>query len=248
LPASTAPFGAGLQSAPMYNRRMSHSILIVEDELDLAMVLRDYLERAGFRVQTVEDGAAALSRLQHEAYSLIILDLNLPSMDGLDVARQARRTSDIPIIMTTARVDETDRLVGLELGADDYVVKPYSPKEVVARVRAVLRRTYGGVEAAPLLQAGEIEMDRLKRRVMVGERQVELTPTEFDLLATMLEQPGRVFTRLQLLEATQGQAFEGYERSIDAHIKNLRAKIEPNPRQPRYVLTVFGVGYRFTDA
>jgi DNA-binding response OmpR family regulator len=227
---------------------MSHSILIVEDELDLAMVLRDYLERAGFRVQTVENGAAALSRLQHETYSLIILDLNLPAMDGLDIARQVRRNSEIPIIMTTARVEESDRLVGLELGADDYVIKPYSPKEVVARVRAVLRRVHGEAEAAPLLQAGGVELDRLKRRVMVAGRQIDLTPTEFDLLATMLEQPGRVFTRLQLLEATQGQAYEGYERSIDAHIKNLRAKIEPNPRQPRYVLTIFGVGYRFADA
>jgi DNA-binding response OmpR family regulator len=227
---------------------MSHSILIVEDELDLAMVLRDYLERAGFRVQTVENGAAALSRLKHETYSLIILDLNLPAMDGLDIARQVRRNSEIPIIMTTARVEESDRLVGLELGADDYVIKPYSPKEVVARVRAVLRRVHGEAEAAPLLQAGGVELDRLKRRVMVAGRQIDLTPTEFDLLATMLEQPGRVFTRLQLLEATQGQAYEGYERSIDAHIKNLRAKIEPNPRQPRYVLTIFGVGYRFADA
>ncbi len=226
---------------------MASTILIVEDEFELAQVLRDYLERAGFRVQLASNGSTALSTFRHSPADLVVLDLNLPGLDGLDVARELRHTSQVPIIMATARVEESDRLVGLELGADDYVIKPYSPREVVARVRAVLRRAQGGTTPPEILRAADIAVDRIRHKVTVGERSVEVTPMEFELLAALAAQPGRVFTRAQLLEATQGDAFEGYERTIDAHIKNLRAKIEPDPRQPRYVLTVFGVGYRFAE-
>jgi DNA-binding response OmpR family regulator len=226
---------------------MASLILIVEDEIELAHVLRDYLEKAGFRVQTVASGTAAVSTFRHAPADLVILDLNLPGMDGLDVARELRRISPVPIIMATARVEESDRLVGLELGADDYIIKPYSPREVVARVRAVLRRAHGTATPSEIVRARDIEVDRARHRVTVGARNVELTPMEFELLASLAAQPGRVFTRAQLLEATQGNAFEGYERTIDAHIKNLRSKIEADPRQPQYVLTVFGVGYRFAE-
>ena len=169
-------------------------------------------------------------------------------MDGLDVARTLRRDSDVPIIMLTARVDETDKLIGLELGADDYMTKPFSPRELVARVRAVLRRTGGEREQAPpAIVAGEIRIDLERRLVTIENEAVELTPTEFDLLAVLARHPGRVFTRLELLDRVQGYAFEGYERTVDAHVKNLRQKIEPDPKQPRYVLTVYGVGYRFVE-
>ena len=226
---------------------MAPTILIVEDEVELAQVLRDYLEKAGFRVQTAANGTTAVSTFRHAPADLVILDLNLPGLDGLDVARELRRNSSVPIIMATARVEESDRLVGLELGADDYIIKPYSPREVVARVRAVLRRAQGAVAPPEIVRARDIEVDRVRHRVTIGTRSVELTPMEFELLAALAGQPGRVFTRAQLLEATQGSAFEGYERTIDAHIKNLRSKIEPDPRLPQYVLTVFGVGYRFAD-
>jgi two-component system alkaline phosphatase synthesis response regulator PhoP len=223
-------------------------ILIVEDEIELVRVLRDYLERAGFRVQTASNGPEAVSHFRHAAPDLVILDLNLPGMDGLDVARQMRRESDVPIIMVTARVEETDRLIGLELGADDYVTKPFSPREVVARVRAVLRRAQGPEEAPTVIRASDVQVDFTRHRATVRGRLVELTPTEFSLLAALARQPGRAFSRLQLLEAAQGEAYEGYERTVDAHIKNLRAKIEPNPREPYYIETVFGVGYRFREA
>jgi two-component system alkaline phosphatase synthesis response regulator PhoP len=226
---------------------MAPTILIVEDEVELAQVLRDYLEKAGFRVQTAANGTTAVSTFRHAPADLVILDLNLPGLDGLDVARELRRNSSVPIIMATARVEESDRLVGLELGADDYIIKPYSPREVVARVRAVLRRAQGAAAPPEIVRARDIEVDRVRHRVTIGTRSVELTPMEFELLAALAGQPGRVFTRAQLLEATQGSAFEGYERTIDAHIKNLRSKIEPDPRLPQYVLTVFGVGYRFAD-
>ncbi|MBM3123216.1 MAG: response regulator, partial [Chloroflexi bacterium] len=188
-----------------------------------------------------------VAAFRHTPADLVILDLNLPGMDGLDVARELRRTSSVPIIMATARVEESDRLVGLELGADDYVIKPYSPREVVARVRAVLRRAQAQPATPDVVRAREVEVDHARHRVAVAGRPVDLTPMEFGLLAALIAQPGRVFSRAQLLEATQGTAFEGYERTIDAHIKNLRAKLEPDPRKPRYVLTVFGVGYRFAE-
>jgi two-component system alkaline phosphatase synthesis response regulator PhoP len=226
---------------------MSSTILIVEDEFELVRILRDYLERAGFRVETASNGTEAVSIFRHSPPDLVLLDLNLPGMDGLDVAREMRRHSDVPIVMVTARVEETDRLIGLELGADDYVTKPFSPREVVARVRAVLRRTQGASEKPAVIRAADVEIDLVRHRASIGGKPADLTPTEFSLLAALAGQPGRAFTRLQLLEAAQGEAYEGYERTIDAHIKNLRAKIEPNPRAPQYVETVFGVGYRFRE-
>jgi two-component system alkaline phosphatase synthesis response regulator PhoP len=224
------------------------TVLVVDDEPKIVKTVKAYLENAGFRVATAEDGQMALTVFRHEKPALVILDLGLPGMDGLDVARTLHRESDVPLIMLTARVDEVDRLIGLELGADDYVTKPFSPRELVARVRAVLRRTAGGREQAPApIVAGEIRIDLERRQVTAGGQPVELTPTEFDLLAVLARHPGRVFTRLELLDRVQGYAFEGYERTVDAHVKNLRQKIEPDPKQPRYLLTVYGVGYRFSE-
>ncbi len=227
---------------------MAQMILIVEDELDLVQVLRDYLEKAGFQVDAVSNGTAALSTIQHRSPDLILLDLNLPGMDGLDVARELRRFSEVPVIMITARVDETDKLIGLELGADDYITKPFSPREVVARVRAVLRRSQRELGQQETIRAGEVLIDRVRHKVEVAGVEISLTPTEFELLLVLAGQPGRAFTRMQLLEATQGEAYEGYERTIDAHIKNLRAKIEPEPKEPVYIETVFGVGYRLNES
>jgi two-component system alkaline phosphatase synthesis response regulator PhoP len=191
-------------------------------------------------------GDEGLSRWETEKPDLVLLDLNLPGIDGLEVARQMRRKSDIPILMLTARVDELDRLIGLELGADDYISKPFSPREVVARVKAVLRRVGAAARTeAKTLQIGDLEIDTDAHQVKKDGRELELTPTEFSLLAALAGQPGRVYSRLQLLEFSQGTAYEGYERTIDAHIKNLRAKIETDPRNPRYIQTVFGIGYRF---
>lgn len=226
---------------------MQELVLIVEDEIQLAQILRDYLERAGFQALTVHDGEAAISAFQHKRPDLVLLDLNLPGVDGLDVARMLRRESDVPMIMVTARVDETDRLVGLELGADDYITKPFSPREVIARVRAVLRRAKAAPLRAQAVRAGDVEVDLVRHRAAVQGEPLNLTPTEFELLAVMAREPGRVFSRMQLLEATRGEAYEGYERSVDAHIKNLRAKMEPDPKNPIYVETVFGVGYRFRE-
>ena len=224
------------------------TILIVDDEPKIVKTVKAYLESAGFRVATAGDGQLALTVFRHEKPALVVLDLGLPGLDGLDVARTLRRESNVPIIMLTARVDETDKLIGLELGADDYVSKPFSPRELVARVRAVLRRTGGEREQAPPpIVAGDVRIDLERRQVTVDHQAIDLTPTEFDLLAVMARHPGRVFTRLELLDRVQGYAFEGYERTVDAHVKNLRQKIEPDPRQPRYLLTVYGVGYRFSE-
>jgi DNA-binding response OmpR family regulator len=223
-------------------------ILVVEDEPKIAALVRDYLVHAGFAAAVVGDGQTALSDVRRSRPDLVVLDLGLPGMDGLDVARELRRSSNVPIVILTARGDESDRIVGLELGADDYVVKPFSPKELVARVRAVLRRTDGAVRTgSDVLRVADVEVDVPRMRVSVAGRPVELTPTEFELVATMVRQPGRVFTRSQLLDAVHGVAFESYERAIDAHVKNIRRKIEPQPGRPRYVLTVHGVGYRFAD-
>ena len=228
---------------------MSKKILVVDDEPQIMRVLRGYLEAAGFQVISAYDGTEALAAFRHAAPDLIVLDLMLPQVDGLDVARAIRRESDVPIIMLTARVDEADRLIGLELGADDYVAKPFSPREVVARVRAVLRRAGGGPEpAGRALSAGDIALDMDKRQASVAGRPVELTPTEFDLLAALMESPGRVFSRMQLLDKLQGYAYEGYERTIDVHVKNLRQKIEADPKRPTYILTVYGLGYKFAEA
>jgi two-component system, OmpR family, alkaline phosphatase synthesis response regulator PhoP len=223
-------------------------ILVVEDEMTIAATLRDFLEVAGYGVTVVGDGGAAVAAARGERPDLIVLDLGLPGMDGLDVARELRKTSSVPIVMLTARGEETDRIVGLELGADDYLVKPFSPRELVARVRAVLRRARGEVAAAEILRAGEVEVDLPKMRARVGDRAIELTPTEFELLAVLVREPGRVFTRAQLQDALRGGAVDTFDRAIDAHVKNLRRKIEPEPGRPRYVLTVHGVGYRFADA
>jgi DNA-binding response OmpR family regulator len=221
-------------------------ILVVEDEMQIARNLRDYLEDAGFEVTVVGDGGGALASARGARPDLVVLDLGLPGIDGLDVARELRRSTNVPIVMLTARGEETDRVVGLEIGADDYLVKPFSPKELVARVRAVLRRT-SRTGAAEILRTADIEVDLSKMRARVDGRYVDLTPTEFQLLATFVREPGRVFTRAQLQDSLHGDTLESYERAIDAHVKNLRRKIEPEPSRPRYVLTVHGVGYRFAD-
>jgi DNA-binding response OmpR family regulator len=223
-------------------------ILVVEDEMEIARVVRDYLVEAGYDVTVAGTGEAALASARGSRPDLVVLDLGLPGVDGLDVARELTGSSGVPIVMLTARGDETDRIVGLELGADDYVVKPFSPKELVARVRAVLRRS--GAEAMLRerpIRVGDVEVDPQRMRVTVAGTVVDLTPTEFQLLATLAREPGRVFTRGQLLDAIHGVAIESYERAIDAHVKNVRRKIEPEPGKPRYLLTVHGVGYRFAD-
>ena len=226
---------------------MADKILVVDDEPKIVRQARDYLERSGFCVVAAGDGRTALAVARGERPDLIVLDLNLPQIDGLDVCRALRRESDVPIIMLTARVEETDRLIGLELGADDYVTKPFSPRELVARVRAVLRRVKGGVHQPGLVRAGDLEIDLLGYRVTRAGEEVPLTRSEFNLLALLAQHPGQVFTRAQLLDRLHGVAYEGYDRSIDAHVKNLRRKLEPDPAEPRYVETVFGVGYRFSD-
>jgi two-component system alkaline phosphatase synthesis response regulator PhoP len=224
------------------------SILVVEDEPQIAGVIRDYLHAAGYTVSIARDGDSALqsARLAHP--DLIVLDLGLPGRDGLDVTRELRRTSGVPIVVVTARGEEADRIVGLELGADDYVVKPFSPKELVARVRALFRRVDSRDAPEDLLRVADLAIDVPRMRVTVGGRVVELTASEFQLLVAMAREPGRVFTRAQLLDALHGVAFESYERAIDAHVKNLRRKIEPEPGATRYIQTVYGVGYRFADA
>ncbi len=223
------------------------TVLIVDDEPKIVQIARDYLEHAGFAVQAAGDGPSALAQARRVKPDLIVLDLGLPGMDGLDVCRTLRKESSTPIIMLTARDQETDKLVGLELGADDYITKPFSPKELVARVRAVLRRAQGAGAGEERVHVADLTLDIPRMRVQRGEETVEVTPTEFQLLAALARQPGRIFTRAQLLEALQGVAFESYERAIDAHIKNLRRKIEPDPHAPRYILTVYGVGYKFAE-
>jgi two-component system, OmpR family, alkaline phosphatase synthesis response regulator PhoP len=222
-------------------------ILVVDDEPKIVRLVSDYLVAAGFSVSSARTGDEALMRARTAPPDLVILDLGLPGTDGLDVTRTLRRGGDVPIIMLTARDDETDKLIGLELGADDYVTKPFSPRELVARVRAVLRRR-AGAGASDVLRAADLVLDLPRLRVTRAGEGVDLTATEFALLAAMARQPGRVFTRSQLLDAIHGQAIESYERAIDAHVKNIRRKLEPDPRRPRYLLTVYGVGYRLADA
>ena len=230
---------------------MAATVLVVEDERKLRDLVRSYLERAGFTVLSTDSGAEAITMAMASVPDLVILDLGLPDVPGETVARELRETgptSGTPILMLTAKTAEEDRIRGLELGADDYVTKPFSPKELVARVRAVLRRTEALQRPADeIVRAGDVTLDAARMRVEVDGRRVDLTPTEFDLLATLARQPGRVFTRAQLLDAIHGVAFESYERAIDAHVKNIRHKIEADPRSPRYLQTVFGVGYRFAD-
>ena len=223
------------------------TILVVDDEPKIVQLARDYLEHAGFGVVTASDGRSALDEVRRRRPDLVVLDLGLPQLDGLDVTRSIRRDSNLPIVMLTARDDEVDKLLGLELGADDYVTKPFSPRELVARVKAVLRRTERAAEPGDVIRAGDLSLDVPRMRTELAGRVIELTPTEFQLLATLAAQPGRIFTRSQLLDAVHGVAFESYERAIDTHIKNVRRKLEPDPREPRYLLTVYGVGYRFAD-
>jgi len=232
---------------------MPRKILVVDDERKMVKLVRTYLEAAGFQVVVAYDGQEALTVFRHEAPDLVVLDLMLPKIEGLDVARTIRRTSEVPIIMLTARAEETDRLIGLELGADDYVVKPFSPRELVARVRAVLRRTTSPPvgESRPTrprtITVGDLTLDLGRREARVGGRPVPLTAVQFDLLTVLAQHPGQVFTRMQLLDAVQGEAFEGYERTVDAHIKNLRRALGDDPRDPRYIVTVRGVGYKLAE-
>ena len=223
---------------------MAKKILVVDDEPQIVKVLKAYLERSSYQVVIAQDGKAALSLFQREKPDFIILDLNLPGLDGLDVCRAIRRDSNVPILMLTARVEEADKLIGLELGADDYVVKPFSPREVIARVRTIFRRAEAGPAPSEVLRVGELEIDPDQHTVSLAGRLVDLTPTEFDILTVLARQPKRVLTRLQIMDQAQGSAFEGYERTIDAHIKNIRLKLEPNPKEPAYIHTVFGVGYK----
>jgi DNA-binding response OmpR family regulator len=223
------------------------TVLVVDDEPRIVDLARDYLEHAGFAVLTASDGPSALKAARSRRPDILVLDLGLPGIDGLDVARALRRESSLPIIMLTARDDELDRVLGLEIGADDYVTKPFSPRELVARIRAILRRVDRESEPGDRIEAAGVVIDVSRMRVEIEGRTIELTPTEFQLLVTLARQPGRIFTRSQLLDAIHGLAFESYERAIDAHVKNLRRKLEPDPSRPRYVQTVYGVGYRFAE-
>ena len=223
------------------------TILVVDDEPKIAQLARDYLEHAGFAVLTAADGSSALHAARTRHPDLVVLDLGLPGLDGLDVIRALRAAGSTPIVVVTARDTELDKLLGLELGADDYVTKPFSPRELVARVRAVLRRSERAAEPGDRIEVGDLVLDVPRLRATVGGRAVDLTPTEFAILETMARSPGRVFTRAQLLDAVHGIAFESYERAIDAHVKNIRRKLEPEPGRPRYLLTVYGVGYRVAD-
>ena len=226
---------------------MNGTILVVDDEPKITRLAQDYLARDGFRVVTAGDGVTALAQARHESPDLVVLDLNLPGMDGLEVCRALRRTSDVPVIMLTARAEETDRLIGLELGADDYIVKPFSPRELVARVRAVLRRARGAVREPAVIRAGSLEIDVEGYSVRRDGEEVALTRSEFNLLAILAQNPGQVFSREQLLERIHGVAYDGFDRSVDSHIKNLRRKIETDPLAPQYVLTVYGIGYKFAS-
>ncbi len=225
------------------------TILVVDDEPKITNLVRDYLVRSGFEVLTACDGRQALATARDRKPDLLIVDLGLPDIDGLDVTRTLRKESSVPVIILTARDEETDKILGLELGADDYITKPFSPKELVARVRAVLRRSETAREGIPMdvLHAGDLRIDLARHQVRVRDREVELTATEFELLAVMARQPGRVFTRAQLLDAIHGISFESFERAIDSHIKNLRRKIEPDPQEPVFLIMVYGVGYKLAE-
>ncbi len=224
---------------------MPETILVADDEPQITRVVRGYLEQAGYRVVTAYDGEEALYLARREKPDLVVLDIQMPKVDGLEFTRRIRADRPaIAIIMLTARVEETDRIVGLEMGADDYVTKPFSPRELVARVKAVLRRTQAAAPPPDVLRVGPLTLDRAQHLVTLEDEPVDLTPTEFDILATLMEAPGRVFSRADILEATQGVAFVAYERTVDAHIKNLRQKLEPDPSDPRTILTVRGAGYR----
>ena len=226
---------------------MAQKILVVDDDRQIARLVTSYLQQAGYDVNTAYDGETALAQVHHDRPDLLILDLMLPDRDGWDVTRAIRAdqtTADLPVIMLTARVEDTDKIVGLELGADDYVTKPFNPREVVARVRAVLRRASGATASVHALRVGDIVMDIDRHEVVVEGRPVELTPTEFGLLRVLMENPGHALSRTLLMEKGLGFSYDTMERTVDSHIKNLRRKIEPDPTHPTYIQSVFGVGYR----
>jgi DNA-binding response OmpR family regulator len=225
---------------------MPKKILIIDDEAKIVEICQDYLKAAGFQVATALDGLGGLEKARKEKPDLILLDLMLPGVDGLDICRELRKESNTPIIMLTARVEETDKLIGLELGADDYITKPFSPREMVARVRTVLRRVQGD-STAELIRAGNLTLDRNRFVVTIKDKELPLTPTEFEILATLASQPGRIFSRSQLLLAVRGVAFESYERAIDSHIRNLRKKLDIENCGIDWIVTVHGVGYKLND-
>ena len=241
----TAYHSEGRRAAPLgAHDDMNELILVVDDQPKIVTLARDFLEQGGFRVTTAGDGRTAIEITRRERPDFIVLDLRLPDMDGLDVCRAIRAESQVPILMLTARVEEADRLVGLELGADDYVTKPFSPRELVARVRAILRRVQGPKDETGMIRIGDLEIDLNGHQVKRGADDVHLTPIEFRVLATLAARPGQTFTRAQLLDTLHTVAYEGFDRSIDSHIKNLRRKIERDPAAPDLVLTVYGVGYK----
>jgi DNA-binding response OmpR family regulator len=223
------------------------AVLVIDDEREIATIARDYLTRAGYEVTIAADGRSGLEAARRLRPDLIVLDLGLPRLDGLEVARALRQTSDVPIVMLTARVDESDRLRGFEVGADDYITKPFSPRELVARVATVLRRARYDPASASTFTVADLTIDVARMRVSRDQQPIELTPSEFQLLAALARYPGRVFTRAQLLDAVRGSEVDSFERAIDAHVKNIRRKIERDPRRPRYVQSVYGIGYRFAD-
>jgi DNA-binding response OmpR family regulator len=222
-------------------------ILVVDDEKKIVEIIRAYLEKDGFQVIAAYDGKAAIEAAFQQHPDLVILDLMLPEISGWEVCRSIRKETDLPIIMLTARDEVTDKIIGLEMGADDYITKPFDPKELVSRVRAVLRRAEPKALQQDIIRLADLNIDIRKRQVRRGEKIFELTPNEFDILKVMAENPGQVFTRMQLLDLVQGDAYEGYERTIDSHIKNLRKKIEPDPEHPQYLKTVHGIGYKLED-
>jgi len=224
------------------------TVLVVDDEPQIATIARDYLTRAGFSVTVATDGTSGLEMARQNRPDLVVLDLGLPRLDGLAVARALRRDSDVPIIMLTARVDETDRLAGFEVGADDYITKPFSPRELVARVSSVLRRTRHAPAAGAQFDVADLSIDVGRMRIERRGAAIDLTPTEFQLLTALARYPGRVFTRAQLLDAVRGTEIESFERAIDAHVKNVRRKLERDPHRPRYLLTVYGIGYKFAES
>lgn len=227
-------------SSIVYNHHMSKKILLVDDEPEILEISRDYLKASAFDVVTASDGVQGLAAARREKPDLIVMDVMMPEMDGLELCKSIRRESNVPIIMLTARVEETDKLIGLEIGADDYITKPFSPRELVARVKVVLRRVSGD-SAAEVIRVDDVLLDRTHFEVQIKKRKVQLTPTEFEIMATLMSQPGRIFSRTQLLNSVHGVAFESYERAIDSHIRNLRRKLEPD----ELIITVHGVGYKF---
>jgi DNA-binding response OmpR family regulator len=224
---------------------MAKTIMVVDDEKRLVALVESYLTQEGYRVVSAYNGREALTVAGREKPDLIVLDVMMPEMDGYEFMRKHRVDSNTPIILLTARVDDEEKVIGLEIGADDYMTKPFRPRELVARVRAVLRRAGEKEPAAKVLKAADIVLDRDSRTVKVGDQFADLTPSEFDILTTLMSSPGRVYSRLDLLDIIQGVRYEGYERTIDTHIKNLRGKIEADPRSPKYIETVYGIGYRF---